>query len=363
MSTDDLAAGGRGGLLRLVVAGCAAAAALLLTPVAALAEPDGSADSDGSAVTWSVVPAGSSGPDGRSTITHELAPGEQVSDRIAVRNLSDVDVTFDLAAADGFYTAEGHFDMLAAGQESSDAGTWIDVPGSVTVAAGQTVVVPFTLTVPERAQPGDHAAGVAASVQAGSARGADGAEMAVRTRVGIQVMTRVTGELAATATLSGASLDYQWSAHPLRPGTATATVLVTNTGNVQLTASGQVRLGDHQVAFPAEGQRPQSLLPGEQRTVTVTMPQVWPTGPIDADIVLTPDARTIDGKQVPAEEVRTSVSAWAVPVPQLLTLLGAGLLVAAVVGWRVRARRRLVELLAEARAAGRREAGSGQVSS
>src|SRR5690625_2087287 len=57
MSTDDLAACGRGGLLRLVVAGCAAAAALLLTPVAALAEPDGSADSDGSAVTWSVVPA------------------------------------------------------------------------------------------------------------------------------------------------------------------------------------------------------------------------------------------------------------------------------------------------------------------
>jgi len=95
--------------------------------------------------------------------------------------------------------------------------------------------------------------------------------------------------------------------------------------------------------------------------VTVSVPQVWPTGAIDADIVLTPEARTIDGEQVPADEVRTSVSAWAVPVPQLLSLLGAALVVVAVIGWRVRSRRRLSELLAEARAAGRREAGSGQV--
>src|SRR5699024_4569753 len=233
---------GRNGrrVLRALSGALATAAVLLLAlPPVLLGPVPAWADSDAEPVTWSVVPADDSGPDSRSVIAHELAPGEQVRDRIAVRNLSAQEVTFDLTAADGFYTSEGHFDMLAAEQESTAAGTWIDLPAAVTVGAGQSVVVPFTLTVPERAEPGDHAAGVAASVQAGSARGADGAEMAVRTRVGIQVMTRVTGELAATATLSGASLDYQWSAHPLRPGTATATVLVTNTGNVQLTASGQ----------------------------------------------------------------------------------------------------------------------------
>ena len=338
-----------------------AAVLLLALPPVLLGPVPAWADSDAEPVTWSVVPADDSGPDSRSVIAHELAPGEQVRDRIAVRNLSAQEVTFDLTAADGFYTSEGHFDMLAAEQESTAAGTWIDLPAAVTVGAGRSVVVPFTLTVPERAEPGDHAAGVAASLRSGSARSAEGTEMTLRSRVGIQVTTRVTGELSATAALDGTSLTYDGSAHPLRPGTATATVVVANTGNVQLAARGRVVLGDRSVPFPAEGQRPQSLLPGERRAVTVSVPQVWPTGAIDADIVLTPEARTIDGEQVPADEVRTSVSAWAVPVPQLLSLLGAALVVVAVIGWRVRSRRRLSELLAEARAAGRREAGSGQV--
>src|SRR5699024_10897534 len=109
MRTDRPAAGRNGRrVLRAVSGSLATAAVLLLAPSSVLLGPMPAwADSDAEPVTWSVVPADDSGPDSRSVIAHELAPGEQVRDRIAVRNLSAQEVTFDLTAADGFYTSEG----------------------------------------------------------------------------------------------------------------------------------------------------------------------------------------------------------------------------------------------------------------
>lgn len=354
-----------------MVTGCLAACALLpgpgiasadsTEPAGAGAEAEAAAGAE-AAITWSVVPADGSGPDQRTTIAHELDPGEQIRDRIAVRNLSDREVAFDLGAADGFSTAEGRFDMLPTGQPSVDAGTWIELPGSVTVAAGETEVVPFTLTVPDAAEPGDHAAGVAASVQLEPTRTAHGAEMGVESRVGVQVLARVTGEVAPAATIRHAELDYHGSSSPLRPGTASAAVVVENTGNTQLALAGQVLLDGRSVPLDSRQVRPQALLPGEQRTLTVTVPRVWPTGRINAEIALAPQARTIAGEVIAVPEARASLSTWAIPIPQLLTLLGAALLVVAVIGRRVRGRRRLAALLAAAREAGRREGLSAEAS-
>src|SRR5699024_6048565 len=117
------------------------AAALLCTVVA----PVWSAPND-EPLTWSVTPADESGPDGRTVVQRELDPGQTGQDYFAVTNLSDRDATFDLSAADGYYTRTGRFDMLPDTEESVDAGTWIDVQPEVTVPAGETVVVPYRLT-------------------------------------------------------------------------------------------------------------------------------------------------------------------------------------------------------------------------
>ena len=106
------------------------------------------------AVRWSVSPADESGPDGRTVVEHSVDPGESIEDRFAVRNVSDEAVTFTLTAADGFYTRTGRFDILPSDQESVAAGTWISLPENVTVGAGDTVVVPFTIEIPEQVEPG-----------------------------------------------------------------------------------------------------------------------------------------------------------------------------------------------------------------
>jgi hypothetical protein len=97
-------------------------------------------------------------------------------------------VTLRISAADGYFQENGRFSMLPSDKESVDAGLWIEVQDEVTVGAGETVIVPFTTTVPENATPGDHAAGIAASVLSQQVE-EDGAMAGVESRVGFRVMT------------------------------------------------------------------------------------------------------------------------------------------------------------------------------
>ena len=309
-------------------------------------------------VRWSVVPADASGPDGRRAVEHELDPGEAVEEHFAVRNIGDDEVVFSLTAADGFYTRNGRFDILAADKESVDAGTWISLPETVTVPGGGTVVVPFTISVPDRAEPGDHAAGITASVL--SVKSAeDGTSVGVESRVGFRVLTRVAGDIAPAASLTELSGGYTTSWNPLRPGEATVTFDVVNEGNTRLLAEGSVSAGGHTVFFPAEGESPQELLPGDTRTLSVVVDDVWPLFVVPATVTLAPTVLTMsDTSDVPETlaPVGADVTVWAVPWPQLVLLAGIGLVVWAILWGRVRSRRRLEALLEGARAQAREEA-------
>ena len=193
-------------------------------------------------IRWSVTPANEAGPDGRAFVENTLDPGETVSDFLAVRNVSDQAVEFSLTAADGYYTRNGRFDILPSDQASVDAGTWIELPESVTVPGGATVVVPYTLTVPELAEPGDHAAGITASVLSVQAS-EDGASVGVESRVGFRVTTRVTGELDPKAEVQALAGDYSLSWNPFRPGEMNVTFDLANQGNTILLAEGVVEAG------------------------------------------------------------------------------------------------------------------------
>ena len=277
-------------------------------------------------------------------------------------NASDAEVTFQLTAADGFYTRTGRFDILAADQESVDAGTWITLPETVTVPAGGTVVVPFTTTVPELAEPGDHAAGITASVLSVQSS-EDGTSVGVESRVGFRVTTRVTGELAPKAAVQALSGDYALSWSPFRPGEMNVTFDVANEGNAILLAEGSVQAGGQSVGFPAEGENPQELLPGDTRTVTVTVPDVWPLFLVATGVTLTPTVRTMDGATTAMTPVTAETLVWAVPWPQLILIAGIALVVLAIAWGRIRSRRKVAALVAEAKEQGRREAAVGEEAS
>lgn len=329
------------------------AAGVALLAVAAPGAP-AAAQTDADTVTWSVRPADASGEDGRAWVEQELDPGATAVEHMAVRNLSDQEVTFRLSAADGYFGDNGRFGMLPSDQESVDAGLWIEVQDSVTVGPDETAIVPFTTTVPQNATPGDHAAGIAASVLSEQVA-EDGTTVGVESRVGFRVMTRVTGELIPSAAVEAVASSYDLSWNPLSPGTAQVTFEVVNTGNARLMITGAVAAGGREVAFPGEDEIDQELLPGERRKFTVTLDDVWPWFYVPASLEVTP-AVIGEGEGAQVDPVAADAGFWAVPWPHLIVLAGIALMIASSLWGRRRSKARLQGLLEEAREAGRREA-------
>ncbi|PZG01660.1 hypothetical protein [Micromonospora deserti] len=331
--------------LRTLAVLAAVFVAVSIAPLPAAAEPTSPT------VTWAVQPANKLGPDGRRWIEVTLDPGQVVTEHLAVRNFSDSPVVFALKTADGYLTDKGRFNMLSSDRESVGGGTWIRVQERVTVAARSTTVVPFTITVPEDATPGDHPAGIAATVTS------TGGTVAVESRVGFRVMLRASGTVTTALSVSDLAVTYRRSWNPFSAGTIQVRYTATNGGNVAVTGSGRVTTAElfGLVSGDAPGEVGE-LLPGGSREVEARVAGVWGLGPLRTSVDVTPAA--IGGDRTGAEIRPASATAtvWVVPWPQLAL---AAILVVLVLAYRTtarRRRRRLAQLLARARSEGREEA-------
>ncbi|MFF5085052.1 hypothetical protein ACFY36_49110 [Actinoplanes sp. NPDC000266] len=284
-------------------------------PAAALASSD---------VTWSVVPATAAGPDGRRVVDLEIGAGEKATEHIAVTNHTAKPVAFLVDANDGYLTASGLFDMRAADVRPVDGGSWITTAGTVTVAGGATVVVPVTVQAPAHATPGDHPAGVTASLTTGAG------QVRVQNRVGVRFNIRVTGALVEKLAVTGATATYRPNWNPFRPGAVDVSYTVANQGNVRASAGFPIRAGGRTAAQPGTA-RAREVLPGGSRDFTTSL-SVWPLGRITTEVG------------------GTTVTTWALPLPQgllvLALLLGAYALRAA----RRRRQAHLQRLIAQVRA-------------
>ncbi|NQX16605.1 DUF916 domain-containing protein [Rathayibacter sp. VKM Ac-2857] len=306
-------------------------------------------------VTWMVSPATDGAVDKRSWAELDLNPGENADEQAAVRNLSDRTVTFRIDAADGYFTDKGRFNMLPSDQESVDAGTWITAPETVTVEPGAVGIVPFSVTVPDNAEPGDHAAGIAASLVSVGAD-AGGSSVGVESRIGFRVMTRVTGDVAPSVAVEDIASDYRLSWNPFAPGSLSVDAEIVNTGNVRLLLDGTVSAQGAFAPLVAEDAAAQELLPGDRRTISVALDGVWPLFAIGTDVTVAPTVVTPDGVDpVSVAPVTSSATVLAGPLPQLLVLLGIALMLAALLAGRSRSRRRIAALVQHAKEEARRE--------
>jgi hypothetical protein len=251
--------------LRLAAAALAACGATLMTALvtAPLAH---AADS----TNYGIRPADS--PD---HFRLELAPGAVTERTTVVSNRSPNTVTFKVYAADATTTPQGGFALQSNAAPRTGVGAWVHLPiGSVTVKPGSQVEVPFRLTVPEHATPGDYTGGILIEPPPRAGKPAEvGNQTAVQLniveRVGVRVYLRVAGvavpKLSAgplTATKTGRDLEFA--------------VTVKNTGNVVLHPNGAIDVR----GWPGAAKRlrfseVESLLPGE----TVTLRATWPNPP------------------------------------------------------------------------------------
>jgi len=317
---------------RVVVA---AGVSLALSLGAALALPSAAVAADGP--SWSVSPAVTDDGERRANFDYVLDPGETLTDAFTVRNDGAAELTLAVYAADAFTTREGTIDLLPAGEVSVDAGTWVRFPsGSVTLQPGQSEDVPFTLTVPGDARPGDHPAGVVASLVSDD----PDAQVQLDRRLGSRMHIRIAGDLSPSVNISDPTVAFTGSLNPLAFGDLEVSYRVENTGNTRITGLAATRAGGPlgiDAGSTGEQQLPE-VLPGSsidvQQRLTGVAAVFWLTGAVE----VAPSSVGLGAAALDA--VTLDFGTPAVPVVLLAILvLVAAVVVTVVVVLRRRARR------------------------
>ncbi|MEV6144206.1 hypothetical protein [Streptomyces sp. NPDC051992] len=166
--------------------------ALAMTPVAGAATPPAP---DRGAAPWTARPAvGGSGTGGRPYFYLEGPPGTVLQDRLSVTNPGRAPVTVRLSGSGVRVGGEG---VTGGG---AGVGNWLRTAAEkVTVPARTRADVPFTVTVPAGATPGDHPGTIVV-------RGGDRTVgVSVRLRVGGPTLAALTVE---DVTVSGQAIHY-----------------------------------------------------------------------------------------------------------------------------------------------------------
>lgn len=280
-------------LLRVLLAALLAVGGLLLgagpAPAAAPAALPASAPALAPAAdngSWAVYPVPASKaknamPD-REYFYLEAAPGATVSDTVSVFNTSDQPITFRLYGADAYNTPrDGGFALRSADQPQLGVGAWAHLKvNRLTVPAHHRADIPFTITVPKGAEPGDHPGAIVALDTATVGTSSNGkVAVGIQRAVGARVYLRVSGPAVPAVTVQDVSVSRK---APLVPGigssTATVHYTLVNRGNttvhptLALKASGWFG-GTVLDSVPKD--LGIDLLPGQ--SVTLTAP--WPHPP------------------------------------------------------------------------------------
>jgi hypothetical protein len=297
---------------------------LLLAAMLALSGAPAHADhpSDGASgpITWGISPADENGADGRGAIEHMVKPGGGRTDHVVVRNLGDRPLTLDLYTADATLTG-GVFDLLGDDEESSGVGIWATAgTGRVTLAPRERKVVPVRIKVPETAEPGDHAGGIVAVLR--PKEGTDD-PLQVERRVGTRIHLRVAGPVTPQLTIEVTDVRYHHPWLPFAPGSGTASLTVSNTGNIRLAGQSLVEIEGPAgiVLGRSEPIAVPELLPGASLDFEVEFDELAPLGPLNvsakADALTSGDQEL--GDSVPPGTDRVTV--WALPWATLALLL------------------------------------------
>ena len=329
----------RRGLASLLAAGVLAASALFsLAAHASTAYVNTEEGDDPQA--WALTTATADGPDGRGVFEYVVEPDDVYEDFLAVRNFGEHPLTVSVYAQDAVQTSENAFEVLTLEDDARRIGAWTRIEaGEITVPARESVVVPFSITVPADAEPGDHAGAIVAV-----SAPVEGSGASVQYRVGTRVYLRVAGPVEAAVDVDRLEGRHEarWSPFAASPLDVEATL--ENTGNVRVSPEVRISVSS---AFgwwsrSASLEGFDEILPGAAQSGGARLEDVPPLGPLWVTAEIPRVASS--GQDVTAftEITSRTVVVWAVPwvlVCAVLLLLVAASV--AIVNLRRRRRARL----------------------
>lgn len=281
-------------------------------------------------VTFGIRPATDKGPDDRARFDYTAEPGAVIKDFVAITNVGDAPLNLRIYAADAFNTTTGGFDLLVFGHPSTDVGAWtVPANSSVVVPGRSTEIVPFTLSIPGNATPGDHTAGIVVSLASEQFDSA-GNRIVVDKRVGTRIYLRVPGDLRPELKIDNFTSSFHQTFNPIGRGRVSVEYTVRNTGNLRLQGLQRVQVQTPWGATQDDPALPAlpELLPGNAVTVTSDITDVLPAGWGTATVRVDPVAPS-GGQELALRAVVASDTFAAVPgaLLTLLVLIGLAVLV------------------------------------
>ena len=196
-----------------------------------------------------------------------LAPGASATRHVVVTNLGSAPLHLLVDPVDGL-TGQTSGSVYANRQDpATKAGLWL-TPAirSVTIGARGTASVPFTISVPRSATPGDHLAGIAfQNTATNSSAGSFAVKQIIREVVG--VLVKVPGPASKEMSIGTLALQSL-------PGTAFASVIVnlSNAGQLLCKPSLNVSLDGPNGRSRTVTRALDTVLPGD----TIAYPLPWP---------------------------------------------------------------------------------------
>ncbi len=297
----------------VLAAGMALAIPAFSTPAFAQTAPPTTAPADQPAAgipSVGVIPVGTKpdDPNGGQWFVMTLSPGESGTAQARIANPADIPQTVRVYLADLDFSTDGTPNVANA---SSDVGTWGKTGlGELTIPPKTSATVPFTVTVPNNADPGDH---VGALVVEGQPR-SNGPNTAFKvvTRVATRLYVTVPGDAKADFAIAKVTPSKDSS---LFTKEITTTVVLHNTGRIRLhptvKVNGKIATG------------PATLLSHSVEKYTATQKVPMWGGPVSSKVEVT---TTVDrvGRQE-AGPIRSAKSSTFV-IPYVL-MIGIALLV------------------------------------
>ena len=212
-------------------------------------------------------------PESFAYFSRVLEPGAVVNDEALVTNDGSAPLILKLYAVDAITAINGGTTFATQGQDVTGVARWLSLTTSeVVLAPAEQRLVPFTITVPADAAPGEHVAGlVLEALPSGTGPAGKAGEaqfnLEVIRRVGVAVLIEVPGASEAGLTLTDIGLHEQ-DEHG-----ATFIVDVENTGTVSVRGEGALVISDLAGAELASVPvTVDTVLPGQTTSVYVRHP-------------------------------------------------------------------------------------------